>query len=250
VPGIRITRLTSLFGAALLAWAAETAWCQVGSTQSLVQNSSAQPIVSKNQLLTPEKAQRAMDRAQADFLNGRYESAQKYVQRALDICPHCAMAFTFQGILNLHGGDYADAAQAFQRAIEEDPSSGSAYLGLGIVYNTQGRFKEAIVPFDRAAPLLQSSWLFHFETALAHLGAGESEEGLRDITFADRLTESDPLKLSGIAYLRGVAHFQLRDYNGANRYLEEAVRHDPNGTYALLAKRRLEQLGPLTRGGR
>lgn len=243
VLGAGIWRRFRLFGAALLILPVKFAPCQIDSRRPPAQVSTAQKmVVSKNQLGAPQKAQKAISRAQEDFLHGRYELAQKDVQRALDISPHYGLALTFQGIINLRSGNSAEAASAFQRAIDEDPSSGSAYLGLGIIFNDQGRFREAIVPLDRAAPLLTSSWLLHFENAWAHLGIGESAAGLRDATSAEGFAESDPAKLSGVAYLRGMAHFQLRDYSGANRYFEEAVRHDPKGAFAILAKQRVQQI--------
>jgi tetratricopeptide (TPR) repeat protein len=245
--GIRITTMVPVLGATLLIGAVEYANCQVDLVELPERLSSTQGVVSKNQLLIPEKAQKAMDHAQVDFLHLRYESAQRDAQRALQIYPHCALAFTFQGILDLRDGNFSAAAQAFQRAIKEDPASGSAYIGLGIVYNTQGRFRDAIALFDRAAPFSPDSWLREFEAALAHLGVGEYDAGLKDITRAERVSGSDPEKLAGVAYLRGVAQCQMRDYAGANRYLQEAIRRDQNGTFSMLARKRLEQLGPAVR---
>ena len=238
----RVKRICHLLEAALLVFAVQSAYSQIDSTSIPDQNSRAQQVVSKNQLLTPEKAQKAMDRAYDHFLRGRYASAQREIQRALDICPHCASAHTFQGLLHLQGGNYPEAARSFQRAIDQDPASGPAYLGIGVVYNAQGRFKDALVPLNRAAPYLPGSWLLYFESALAHLGVGESMPGLKDLAQAQGLTSSDPQKLSGDAYLHGVAQFQLKDFEGGKKLLEEAVKRQPNGTYATLAKRWLQSL--------
>jgi tetratricopeptide (TPR) repeat protein len=237
----RVKRVCHLFGAALWVFAVQSAYSQIDLTP-FQQNSPAQQVVSRNQLLTPEKAQKALDRAHEHFLHGRYDSAQKDIQRALDICPHCALAHTFQGLLDLQGRNYLEAARSFQRAIDQDPASGSAYLGIAMVYNAQGRFKDALVPLDRAEPYLPEAWLLHFEYALAHLGIGESMAGLKDLAQAQRLTGSDPQKLSGVAYLHGVAQSQLNDYEGAKRFLAEAVKREPGGTFATLAKRRLQSL--------
>jgi len=189
---IRITAMVPVLGAMLLIGAVECAYCQVDLVDRPGRLSATQGVVSKNQLLIPEKAQKAMDRAQVDFLHRRYESAQRDVQRALQIYPHCALAFTFQGILDLRDGNVLEAAEAFQRAINEDPASGSAYIGLGIILNTQSRFRDAIALFDRAAPFSQGSWLRDFESALAHLGVQEYDAALKDITRAERLAGSDP----------------------------------------------------------
>ena len=97
---------------------------------------ASQQFVSTNQLLTPEKAQKATERARDALLRGRYEEAQKQVTRALEICPNCAIALTLQGIMKIEGKNYAEAAQTFRQAINADPTLGVAYLGLGQAYNS------------------------------------------------------------------------------------------------------------------
>ncbi len=235
----RITRMIPFLGAALLVAAAGCANCQADSFSL---SPSAQGIISRNQLLTPEKAQKALDRARSDFLHRHYESAQKDVRQALEVCPHCALALAFEGILDLHAGNSPEAAEAFHRAIDEDPSSGSAYVGLGIIYNAQGRFRDAIALFDRAAPFSESSWLVHYEAALAHLRLGEYDAGLREISTAGKSAGSDPDRLSGLAYLRGLAQCETGDFDRGSRYFQEAMRRDPNGTFATLARKRLDLL--------
>jgi len=236
-------RAGRMFGAVVLALAVRFASCQVDSDLAPRQISTAQAmVVSKGDLRVPLKVQKVIDRAHKELLRGRYELAQNDVQRALDLCPHCALALTFQGIVNLRKGNPSEAASAFQQAIDADPSSGSAYLGMAIILNHQGRFKDAIAPLDRAAPLLTNSWLLHLESAWAHLGIGESLVGLREAISAEGLSEGDPERLAAVAYLRGIAHFQLQDFSGAKRYFEEAVDHDPKGTFAMLAQKRVEQV--------
>jgi tetratricopeptide (TPR) repeat protein len=247
LPGTGIWGSFRILGATLLALAVKSACCQVDSPRLADQVTTAQRmIVSANQLRAPKDAQKAIDRARDHFLHGRHELAQKEVQRALDICPHYGLALAFQGIIDLGSGNNVQAQNAFQRAIDDDSTLGSAYLGLGIVLNRQGRFKEATVPLGRAAPLLPAAWLLHFESAWAHFGIGEFAVGLRDARSAEGLAESDPEKLSGVAYLRGIAQLHFREFSDANSYFEEAVRHDPKGTFATLAKRRMQQIRGLT----
>jgi tetratricopeptide (TPR) repeat protein len=245
----RTTRLSYLVGAVLMVCVPRSGVCQIDLLPLPPHNSPAQQLVSKNELLTPARAQKEFERAKKDFLHQRYDAAQRDVQRALAICPHCGLAFTFEGILNLHSEEYPQAAQAFQRAIDEDPESGVAYLGLGIIFNAQGRFKEALIPLDRAAPFLQSTWLLNFEAALAHLGVGQSEAGRRDISSAEALMGGDRVKQAGVAYLRGVLHLQTKDFDSAKRFFDEAVRHDPNGTFAMLATERLKRVDSLDQEG-
>jgi Tfp pilus assembly protein PilF len=66
---------------------------------------------------------------------------------------------------------------------------------------------------------------------------------LKEIAYAERFMGADPMKISGVSYLRGIARFQMSDYNGAKAELRKAVERDPNGICATLARKRLEQLG-------
>lgn len=171
--------------AAMLAFSAGFASAQIDSSQFLDRPQS-QYNLSVNELLTPKKAQKATEKAREDLIHGRFDSAQREAELALDIFPRCAMALNIQGTVNLRRANYVEAAREFQRAIDADPALGTAYLGLGMAYTSQGRFKEALVPLDRAATFLPSSWTVHFEAALSLLGLREPDTALKEVTFAER----------------------------------------------------------------
>ena len=111
-----------------------------------------------------------------------------------------------------------------------------------MAYTSQGRFKEALIPLDRAASFLPGSWIVYFESAVAHLGLGEPETALKEISYAERFTGADPQKRAGISYLRGMVSFEMKDYREAQGEFNEAVERDGNGLFAVLAKGKLEQL--------
>jgi tetratricopeptide (TPR) repeat protein len=227
--------------AAMLAFSAGFASAQVDSSKFL-DKSQSRNNVSVNQLLTPNKAQKATKKAREDLIHGRFESAQREAELALDIFPRCAIALNIQGAVNLWRANYDEAAREFQRAIDADPALGAAYLGLGLTYTYRGRFKEALIPLDRAAAFLPSSWTVHFEAALSHLGVGEPEAALKEISYAERFMGADPQTTAGVSYLRGVALLQLKGYDEARVELNKAIRIDPKGSYSTLARGRLEQL--------
>ena len=228
--------------AAMVASCALRASAQIDSTEFMRVSPSTQPSVSANQLLTPEKAQKATERAREALLRGRYEEAQKQVTRALEICPNCAIALTLQGIMKIEGKNYAEAAQTFQQAINADPTLGAAYLGLGQAYNSLGRFKEALAPLARLDAILPGAWDAHCETAVAHLGMGESEAALQDIMRAERARRVYRQSRSALSYLRAIARLQMNDYRRAKGDLEEVIEQDPKGEYAMRSRQLLEQL--------
>jgi tetratricopeptide (TPR) repeat protein len=218
---------------------------QGDSSRVLKGNLAGENTVSTNQLLTPTKALQAAQRARNHLLAGRMDQAQKEITHALDISPHCALALNIQGAIHLETERFQDAGKDFQEAIQADSESGSAYLGLGTSLIAQHRLEEALKPLDRAERLLPDSWLIYLEAAITHLGLGDTEAALKQISHAERFTEMDREGKSGTVYIRGMVYINLGDLDRAKKCLEEAVAFDPNGFYATLAQRRLEQLRPV-----
>jgi tetratricopeptide (TPR) repeat protein len=220
-------------------------FAQGSSSRLLDRDPSDQNAVSINQLLTPNKALQATQRARNHLALGHIDQAQREITHALDISPHCALALNIQGAIHLETRQFENAGTDFQEAIQADSELGSAHLGLAMSLIARNRLKDALAPLDRATSLLPGSWLTYFEAALTHLGLGDTEAALKQISYAERFTEMKPERRSGMVYVRGLAYTDLRDYDRAKRYLEDAVAFDPNGFYAALALRRLEQLRPI-----
>jgi len=218
---------------------------QRGSSPLLARNLSDENTVSTNQLLTPSKALHAAQRARNHLIAGRIDQAQKEITHALDISPRCALALNIQGAIHLETRQFENAGEDFHEAIQSDSELGSAYLGLGMSLIAQDRLGEALEPLDHATHLLPGSWLIYFEAALTHLGLGDTETALKQIRYAERFTEMNPERRSGTAYMRGMVYINLRDFDRAKKCLEDAVAFDPNGFYATLAQRRLEDLRPI-----
>jgi tetratricopeptide (TPR) repeat protein len=215
---------------------------QSASPQFLVRRTPAQSVVSTNQLLTPQKARKAIELAHEDLLRGRFDEADKQAKRALNISPHCANALSVEGILRMRDGNFQESVVWFQKAIIADPTLGVAYLGMGQALNRQSRFKEALVPLDRAAIFLPDTWNVYFETASAKLGVGELDASLKEVQNAERLVRNDPIAGSAVSFLRGLAHSRLRNYAKAREDFEDAMKGDPKGPYGLTAKHELDKL--------
>lgn len=109
-------------------------------------------------------------------------------------------------------------------ASNADPTLGAAYLGLGEAYNSLGRFKEALAPLARLDAILPGEWVADYETAVAHLGIGESEAALQDIMRAERVRSVDRQSRSALSYLRAIARLQMNDYRRVKADLEEVTR--------------------------
>jgi tetratricopeptide (TPR) repeat protein len=201
--------------------------------------------VSANQLLSSGKALRSVARARKFLVEGRIDKAQKEIANALHESPSCAAAIDIQGAIYLRTGRLDDAADEFQKAIDADSTIGQGYVGLGIILISQHRYKEALVPLDRAASLLPSSWIVHFETATAYLLLGDIEATRKQIGYAKQFEGTDPNKRSGTAYMQALFLIHLQQFADATRFMEDAIRFDPTGSYAAPARAEIAQMKPL-----
>ena len=234
-----LLRRCELFLRTLLLVCSSWQACAQGDALQVINgNLQRQQFISTNQLLTPSKARQATERASADILHGRIESARKELSRALNVAPHYGVALATQGAVDLQVGNIDGAAKAFQQAMEDDPTLGAAYVGLGMVLIAQGRFKEALIPLDHATSLLPGSWYVHFELGLAHVGLRNVDAALQQADLAERFAGPDSERRSGVSYLRAMVYAVMKDSERAEKYRVETITRDPNGIYATLAKRR------------
>jgi tetratricopeptide (TPR) repeat protein len=237
-------------GVLFLICSADSLFSQIDPAQLIDRSRSRPPTVSRNQLLAPGKALRAIERARKDVISGHLESAQKEITRALDIAPHYAAAKAMQGGIDLETGNYDEAANSFQEAMDDDPALGGAYVGMAVALIHQQRFQAALPLLDRAEGLLPGAWFVHFAKAWAQLELGNTEAALKQADFAERMAGGDPEKRSGVFYLRAMVSIHINDTDGASEYLAQAVACGRGGEYAVLATRELERIQPLLAANR
>ena len=241
----RTTTVLLPLGALLVTCSAGSLFAQINPVQLMDRNSSSPQIVSRNQLLAPVKASRAIDRAHKDILDGHLDSAQKEINRAIDIAPHFAAAKVLQGAIDLETKNYERATNFFQQAIDDDPALGGAYVGMAMVLIHQGRFQAALPLLEHAEGLLPGAWFVRFAEAWAHLELGNTEAALKQADYAERMAGTDSEKRSGVSYLRAMVFTHINDMDTARLQLAEAVALGHGCEYAALAQRELERLQPL-----
>ena len=126
------------------------------------------------------------------YLDGDYETAIDYCDRAVACNPNESVAWLFKGGVYRFAGQYEEAIQSFERGIRLSPLSPflpGFFAGIGTALSELRRFDEAVAVFKQA--LRQNSSLgvvFRgLASALAHLGRdAEAREA------AGRLLEVDP----------------------------------------------------------
>jgi tetratricopeptide (TPR) repeat protein len=105
-------------------------------------------------------------------------TAQRHLERALEINPRSALAHYNQGVLLEQQGNQQAAAGWYQRAIELDPSYHYAHVNLGVLHLNQGRYEEAVSNFEAALRIAPSDLAAGFNRGLALQRAGRTVEAM------------------------------------------------------------------------
>ena len=84
---------------------------------------------------------------------GNYEQAISEFDKAIELDPDYAEAYSNRGIAYGSQGDFDSAMTDFNKAIELDPESAEAYSNRGIAYGGQGDFDSAMTDFNKAIEL-------------------------------------------------------------------------------------------------
>lgn len=85
--------------------------------------------------------------------SGRYNEAIEACEKAIEIDPKLAEAYQSKGISLIGLGRYDEAIQALDIAIEMKPNNPNAWTGKGIALRQLGRYDEASICYDKAAEL-------------------------------------------------------------------------------------------------
>ncbi|HEY9747054.1 MAG TPA: tetratricopeptide repeat protein [Allocoleopsis sp.] len=106
----------------------------------------------------PESKVQATDLLEQGFslrAAGQVPEALAAFDRAIDLKPGYAEAYTAKGALLAKQGQDAEAIAAFGQAIEADPQLAAPYLGWSQVLMQQGKFMEAKVVLSQARSTLK-----------------------------------------------------------------------------------------------
>ena len=120
-------------------------------------------VMSVTSLAAPNSAKKAMDKAREQETKNKMQDAEKSLQKAVEIYPKYAAAWTELGRLQYKNKDTANAQHSFEQALAADPKYAKPYLGLAQV-EVEAAHWEKVVDLTNKLLALSSSypaaWLF------------------------------------------------------------------------------------------
>jgi Tfp pilus assembly protein PilF len=146
--------------------------------------------ISVTSMMAPKDAKKAYERGLQSLLKNKPADAEKDFEKAVAAYPAYAEAWLNLGKLRLQMKSVEPGRTALLKAIDADPKLVPPYLELGLLYAGEANWKESGDILDKAVKL-------------------------------------DPVDFPQAWYADAVAHYNLKDYDAAERSAREAVKLDP-----------------------
>lgn len=168
----------------------------------------------------------------AELMNeGRWEEALAELDKAIELDPNNAYAYTNRGGVNAGLGQYEQAIADLDKAIELDPNLASAYDSRGGAYAGPEQYEQAIADLDKAIDLEPSLAGAYYNRGHAYLRLARYEEAIADLDNAMELGPS----IAAEYYARGLAYAGLEQYNYAIADFDRAIElAQGNADFAVL----------------
>jgi len=153
------------------------------------------------------------------------ETAMKFINRAIQIDPHCAYAHTLMGHEFFAQDKFDRAKQCYTRALEADPRNYHAFWGLGQIHARQEEFPNAKFNFIKALEINPKSSTVRYALASVALALRENELAYQQLSLAVELNAGNAPALCQKGLLEMTV---LRRMDLARETLEKALSVAPN----------------------
>lgn len=200
---------------------------------------SSSGLVSAAELMAPQRARNAYQKAEQAIAKHRTEDTSKYLEKALKIYPSYAPALTLRGALSLDKEDLAAALDDFKKAIQADSTYAMAYGAMAAALNRLNRFDEALRAAERASSLSPNSWQPYFEMAKSYAAKTDYTRALQQLAHAQGQLRAEwaPLHL-----LRANVLLGLNNYADAADELQIFLQIAPKDPNASAVRETLDQI--------
>ena len=189
-----------------------------------------------------EMQRTAMSEAEVQFYLGnlllrdsRFNEAESFLQRSLELDPNLTMSQISLGILRMGQARLPEARKLLESAIASDPSNYLGYLYYGNLLGREEQLEEAINSYQQAIKLRPDVARPYSDLAYAYLNLGRDELAVEAFNRATSLDPRNPY------VYRTRSHVYLRLTRGslaasdALTYLSRQGWHDTHSAYMVLA---------------
>ena len=205
----------------------------------------SQAAVSAAQLAVPANAKRELLKAQDAVNKGKWDVANRYLQKALTLWPKYAEALVLRSLIERDQHFSSLAIVDAEKAVQFDPNYGRAYVVLGATYTDVNRWDDAVRTLDHGIAVAPTYWQGYYEMSRVLLLKGDSAAALRQ---AEKASTLAPNEFPTLHLIKGYAYLGLKNPASARAELETYVKLRPSGKPATKAREIISQLSASSDG--
>ena len=171
------------------------------------------------------------------FKQGQYQKAINAFSKLIKIDPDNADAYKNRGVSYMKQEKFDSAIKDFEKAKELFPELKGLYSNLGVAWYYKKNYKKAIENYDTEIEMAPENHVAYFNRALCLAELGKNKEALDDLS---KTLTLKPNFYWAICYKADLLAQQQEDIRAIETY-EEAIKQDPENTYATQKLAQLKQ---------
>src|SRR5215471_10057791 len=129
-------------------------------------------------LLAP-KAKEALDKSLKALGKNKLPEADRYAAEAANLAPGHPDVLYVQGVLFLKQQNWAQAQSVLEKASQMDPTNARAFSALGMALADQGKYDLAIAPLEKSVQLDPGIWDTQFTLGQAYYYRQQYDQALK-----------------------------------------------------------------------
>ncbi|MBI3475265.1 MAG: tetratricopeptide repeat protein [Acidobacteria bacterium] len=201
--------------------------------------------VSATTAQAPPAAKKAFEKSQEQLKKGKWDEAQKLLEKAVALDPKFAAAWNELGRVQLEKKDSTAARHAFQQSVAADPKYINPYRGLIQLAERERNWQELCDASEKLLALnpvsFPEAWL---SNAISYYGAGNlvaAEKSARRGLQIDR-----EHRVPKLEYLLGVILLEKPDYEQAVQHIQAFLNHATQASDVAEGRRKLDEIARLS----
>jgi len=192
----------------------------------------------------PKQARKDFEKGQQEAKKGKWSAAREKFQKAVTLCPRFAMAWLELGRMQTQESNLVAARESFHAALEVDSKLPTAYIGLAQVAAEEGHWQELADTTDHLLALNPTDYpQFWFLNGVANFNLRQYDRAERSVL---RSMQSDSQhRIPKNEYLLGLILAVKHDYREAAEHVRSFLQTSPDGKAAEDAHRQLTEFEKL-----
>jgi tetratricopeptide (TPR) repeat protein len=203
--------------------------------------------ISATTAQAPAAAKKALEKSQEQQRKGKWDEAQKLLEKAVAFDPKFAVAWYELGRVQLQKNDPGAARHAFQQSVAADPKYINPYRGLVELAQRERNWPDLTEASEKLLALnpvsFPEAW---FSNAISHYGQGNLVAAEKSVRRGLQIDSEH--RVPKLEYLLGVVLLEKADYDEAVQHIQAFLKYATQASDVAEARRKLDEIARLSTG--